>query len=99
MQAQLRITARRRIGAWEGASGYAALRRAAPPHGPLALVGLGATSPTCGTLCESHVAKMQLGNLGLRDPLWFEVWIGDGLSWKVHPGFLSRARSQIANRV
>ena len=34
--AQLRITARMCIGASEGASGYAALRRAAPPHGPSA---------------------------------------------------------------
>jgi hypothetical protein len=45
--AQLPITARMCIGASEGASGSAALRRAAPPHGPF---GLGATSHTCGTL-------------------------------------------------
>jgi hypothetical protein len=35
------ITARRRIGAWEGASGCAALRRAAPPHSPSALLAMG----------------------------------------------------------
>ncbi len=39
--AQRHITARRRIGAWEGASGCAALRRAAPPHGPSPLLGSG----------------------------------------------------------
>jgi hypothetical protein len=48
--AQLPITARMCIGASEGASGSAALRRAAPPHRPLALVGLGAASHTCRTL-------------------------------------------------
>jgi hypothetical protein len=37
----LRITARRRIGASEGASGCAALRRTAPPHGPSALLASG----------------------------------------------------------
>ena len=37
----LRITARRRIGAWEGASGSAALGRAAPPHGPSPRSGSG----------------------------------------------------------
>ena len=38
------------IGAQEGASGSAALRRAAPPHRPFALVGLRATSHTCDSL-------------------------------------------------
>ena len=37
----LRITARMCIGASEGASGYAALRRAAPPHGPSPWLGSG----------------------------------------------------------
>ena len=37
----LRITARRRIGASEGASGSAALGRAAPPHGPSPRSGSG----------------------------------------------------------
>jgi hypothetical protein len=37
----LRITARMYIGALEGASGYAALRRAAPPHGPSPWLGSG----------------------------------------------------------
>ena len=40
-KAQLRITARRRIGASEGASGSAALGRAAPPHGPSPRSGSG----------------------------------------------------------
>jgi hypothetical protein len=39
--AQLRITARMCIGASEGASGSAALRRAAPPHSPSALLASG----------------------------------------------------------
>ena len=37
----LRITARMCIGASEGASGFAALRRAAPPHSPSALLASG----------------------------------------------------------
>ena len=41
VMAQLRITARMCIGASEGASGYAALRRAAPPHGPSPWLGSG----------------------------------------------------------
>ena len=39
------------IGAQEGASGSAALRRAAPPHRPLGPFGLGAASHTCVALC------------------------------------------------
>jgi hypothetical protein len=38
----LLITARMCIAASEGGSGSAALRRAAPPHSPSALYGLGA---------------------------------------------------------
>jgi hypothetical protein len=49
--AQRRITARMCIGASEGASGSAALGRAAPPHRPLGSVSLGAASHTCDTLC------------------------------------------------
>jgi hypothetical protein len=64
--AQRHITARRRIGASEGASGCAALRRVAPPHGSLALVGLEATSPTCDPLCKMPCGKDVIGESGFR---------------------------------
>ena len=38
-----------------GGSGSAALRRAAPPHRPLASVRLGAASHTSYTLCETRI--------------------------------------------
>ena len=49
-----------------GGSGSAALRRAAEPHRPLALVGLGAASQTCGTLCETAPAHVR--GLPINDP-------------------------------
>jgi prevent-host-death family protein len=53
------------IGASEGASGYAALQRAAPPHSPSALVRLRATSHTCDTLCKTRKECLldQLGQI------------------------------------
>jgi hypothetical protein len=67
----LRITARMYIGASEGASGSAALRRAA---WPLGLVGLGAASHTCDTLSEiapsNHLAhNTMLGGSGGARPV------------------------------
>ena len=55
------------IGALRGASGSAALRRAAPPHRPLASVRLGAASHTSYTLCEMPASRSKLQIFGVRD--------------------------------
>jgi hypothetical protein len=52
---QRRITARMCIGASEGASGFAALGRAAPPHNPSALLASGLV--TYARYVMRHYAK------------------------------------------
>ena len=59
---QRRITARMCIGASEGASGYAALRRAAPPHGPSAPLASG----------PRHIRAIRYTQLR-RNFMWFVI--------------------------
>ncbi len=76
----LRITARMCIGASEGASGFAALRRAAPPHSPSALLASGLVTYAQHVMQNAMWQRGVGGNLGLRGSWARAIWIGDGCS-------------------
>ena len=68
----LLITARMCIGASEGASGFAALQRAAPPHSPSALLASGLVTYAQHVM-RNAMAEEESGNLGIRRSLKLEI--------------------------
>ena len=64
IQMALLITARMCFGASEGASGFAALRRAAPPHSPSALLASGLVT------YAQHVMKNAMWQRRKRGGIW-----------------------------